>query len=861
MARIKVPFLGMSTTPTYQDGECRTIVNMRPKNGVYKPVAPRKVLQTLSQEYDIVFVHRGNGYENWIGVRNEQGRANIFRDIKSIPVKIGETDEFVNFIEQIGNTLSMISSGNIYYLLYHDSSYSFLGKLPQLPAITFQTTLEDLALTPKQATGLNSMTEEEQLTNIKSSVNIITELFKNGGTDTENNTYAAKGQHLFDAHVLRYAFRLYDNSLIHFSPPILLMPSVPILEMKQFKKNTNNLNWYVHVKGFRPVIVYEISEQLSSSWSNVIKSIDFFISRPIGISNIENMIKKMPKDSEGALVDTNLISYITNESLDNLHATSNLYFIHSMPINGQDTYTLLSGAKDSERFKNLQSGELMQGEPFSHHSIGAQTSNTYNNRLHLGDIKTTFFNGFNPKYFAFRNSYNGTGSLLGSEGGGTRPSFVLTKMIAEVTVNANGERKKLFSEFNTDSGNYNISAYLSYPDPRAEDMSIYALTSDGLWMRLCSVKLVAHKNLNIAYYINYNLNPVGEKYQSGLSPGDTQTSAFSVVEPNKVKVSELNNPFYFPNMNNYSVGNGTILALETVSIRISEGSFGQYPLYVFTTAGVYSLQTGIGDVLYTRQHAPTSYEQPVSKVFCKTPYGVIFISNRGICLISGQEVIVLSPQLREDSDVFQIEMLGINNNLTSYPDKSFTEYLGGIELMLYNPYYDELTIVDKDSAYSYVYNFPSKSFYLSTEKIDNIVQNAFPDVFVIAESKLKDYKQSAGKATQVAVASRPLRFGTEDLKKLERVIMRSLLFNVNNNSETDKAMPVVHHSLDGIGFITTRGFRLWKNGNYKDFDMGLFARTKFREYLFTFFGTVDEESEIRYVEFEIDKEYGNEKMR
>lgn len=40
-------------------------------------------------------------------------------------------------------------------------------------------------------------------------------------------------------------------------------------------------------------------------------------------------------------------------------------------------------------------------------------------------------------------------------------------------------------------------------------------------------------------------------------------------------VLELGNPFIFPNRNTYVIGNGSVLNLVTIVIRISEGSFGQ----------------------------------------------------------------------------------------------------------------------------------------------------------------------------------------------------------------------------------------------------------------------------------------------
>jgi len=49
--------------------------------------------------------------------------------------------------------------------------------------------------------------------------------------------------------------------------------------------------------------------------------------------------------------------------------------------------------------------------------------------------------------------------------------------------------------------------------------------------------------------------------------------------------------------------------------------------------------------------------------------------------------------------------------------------------------------------------------------------------------------------------------------------------------------------------------------NRIDFDMGLFGRSKYRQFLFAFAGTLNEKSELKYLETEIVEEYNNTKMR
>jgi hypothetical protein len=191
--------------------------------------------------------------------------------------------------------------------------------------------------------------------------------------------------------------------------------------------------------------------------------------------------------------------------------------------------------------------------------------------------------------------------------------------------------------------------------------------------------------------------------------------------------------------------------------------------------------------------------------------------------------------------------------LLNYGKNSFTEYLNQIEFILYNPTENELIIVDKDSDFNIVLNLDSKQFYLSTEKIDQVVENTFPELKVIEELKVKNYALSGADQVHVSLITRPLNFGTTDFKKLERMFFRATLHKASD------AVILNYYSIDELNFLALRGIKL--EGNRKDFDMGLFSRTKYRQFLFAFAGTLNEKSEIKYLETEARKEYNNEKIR
>jgi len=290
-------------------------------------------------------------------------------------------------------------------------------------------------------------------------------------------------------------------------------------------------------------------------------------------------------------------------------------------------------------------------------------------------------------------------------------------------------------------------------------------------------------------------------------------------------------------------------------MNVSDRNYGMYPVFVFTTDGVFTMAGQDVDTVHASIQAPTYLEPPVSNVICATPYGVVFITNRGLMQINNYKTESLSEVLREDDDILNIDLSGVPDPSVSYPSVSFREFLKSASSIVYNPYNDELIISASGYPYNYVYDYATKSFYLSTNLIDQLVQNTFPDVYYITDNNLIDISQSESKATHVSLLTRPLQFGITDIKKLERIFLRALMYNAEN------VMVAAYHSMDGVNFSAIKGFAFGSGKNYKDFDFGLLARETYRQYSLMFTGTIDEESQIEYIDIEVDKNYNNEKMR
>lgn len=857
MARIKIPLSGVSTHSNHKDGACKSVVNMRPENGIWHPVAPRKVETVLSDTYDIAFVHRGDGFANWIGVHG----GSVYTNIKGSRNLMVILPENVNSVQQIGNTLSFVTNSDIYYALYINSSYTYLGAMPDIPTVKFSTPAEIVGSRTYRAEygSAPSRNSDEigKLVELTSGlVKTITRIHK---------------EWFYDAFIIRWAFRLYDGSLIKYSSPILIMSHdnyetwgtafLPFQPGDEFYGSESD----VRIKLFKLEAIYDFSAL--SNWSDIIKSVDFFVTPYIGLASPENVKKGFWHVGSNNMHNIYYPNFRgTENSIDSAteKVVNSYLFYHLFSesnFNGQKMVVFPNTDTTVKYdFSNIINQERLPVGSLSNHRYGASNASVYNSRLRLMRVRTILYGGMPIDNYHWSYRFNGVAA----------PSPATPKQITMVVhIRTNEGTKYVKSTGNV--GNIYLNPYISYPDPRAFKIEFVTHNPDDPnfpTTLVHSIPLSLHPHLNIAYYLNEALSPITFPPQSHTIPPFVPPAGVTyhntIVEDNKIKISEINNPFVFPSENTYVVGFGMILAESSIVMNVTDRNFGIYPVLVFTTEGVFIMSGQTADEVHRSISAPTYMEPPTSGVVCATPYGVAFITKRGLMLINQYKTEFLSPQLREDDKVINLDLTGIDSAEVLFPGESFVEYLDGVDMMLYNPYRDELIIVDRDKAYNYVYNFAAKSFYLSTEGISVIVQNIYPEIFVIdASGSLKDYKESDGKATRVAVVTRPIEFGTTDLKKLERVFLRALMRNVNNGytEVSGKMIVAVFRSMDGVNFTPIRGLLLSKNGNYKDFDLGLFARTKFRQYVFMLVGTMDENSEVQHIEFEVDKEYKNEKMR
>lgn len=351
--------------------------------------------------------------------------------------------------------------------------------------------------------------------------------------------------------------------------------------------------------------------------------------------------------------------------------------------------------------------DTMPSEGLTAHSISAESISIYNNMAWLCGITTTLSNGINrwfPPDRADMTSYTVHYSTI------VRISTGAGDIYKRIYINKAWGEDELFDDIHS-------SAILYYPDARAQEMWVVAHTGSlpSSAAILLHANLKPHPFYNYAYAIVGNRDDATRSIEIGEETFDAvfariknpkgqvfvvtahstytpfgKTFSDTTYDENRVQVSALNNPFYFPAIQSYRVGSGKVFAAVPAVSPVSEQQFGAYPVYILTDNGIFALEIGSG-VLISRI-VPLSIYKAVSSAYDVVGQSILFVSEKGIAAITGREVSIIGNAIEEAT----------------------TSPLAGLEA------YTAATVSDRWSAFDYK-DFFSKCFFAADRMRDEVL--------------------------------------------------------------------------------------------------------------------------------------------
>lgn len=629
---------------------------------------------------------------------------------------------------------------------------------------------------------------------------------------------------------IRYALRLSDGSHARISEPILMIPNSGYAPFISFNEGDNKLYLYAFIADLQCLFLNSIEEK----WKDIISGVDVFVSEQVypynqganfdasknlfsyALIRKQNNINQVKGTSYGYVdlpdeyynhyygrakqdlydvakdvfnfgdfnvrVNWQIIKIApvenTREKLENV---SQFYLAHSFDFdeikkgvdeNALEDYTTI-------KLKEGTLSSLVVRQPLSDDQLSNCTFlnahlTTYNQRLHLFDYnlqhaKPTVPSRQNGQIYR----YDSYGELYKLQ------VFIRT---------AQGER---IVECDANEGDYNFSTdttWFFYPHNGAYRAVLYFKGTDNK-TNIASLNLKQHPILNGAYWMADTI----DGSMTITSVVDSDNAVCAQVDdishyPNAVLQSNVATPFLFPSSLMTSLGVQKISALSSAAKALSQGQFGQFPLYAFTSEGVWALEVSSTGT-YTAK-------QPITRDVCRNSNAVtqldsavIFPTDRGIMLLSGSQVQCISEAINSEYpfDVRKLPGFEKLHNMLNHkpstdkclPTLPFSEFLKQCQ-MLYDYVHQRIIVYAPNITYAYVLSLKTKQWGMMFSNITSHL-NAYPEALAVdANNNVLNFSVQNAEAVKCLYVTRPLKLEAANvLKTIDTLIQRGMFSKGN----------------------------------------------------------------------------------
>jgi hypothetical protein len=875
--RQEVIFTGLTNSPSdydCQDGELATCLNLINEDGALHPIHQPVVAEqniTLGEGDVIEFVHKvthnaeihshyiiRKPNDTWYWIEKGEDGTKYTIDLNGF---------LVNAVSAVGNVICFVGDNKTVYAYWKNREYNIFDE---------SLFKYDITITDQMSINTNSY--------YAASCNFTEDwdtIWKNNGHFSNTSGVAkspSASQIVFsgidalinkqieeiDQYTFKYlsfgivAIKLYDGTYRNISSPFILSPKF-VSNKFIWRDSTKSIGTYFNAHKHKITVSMNIPDELK----DLILGADIFLSTPETFLNTEETFHTI-KNASNFIYDSKMAQDVYSFAMDfmpkkKIYKTiDNMSFYLSVSIDANEFGTPIQLKRITETNQSLSLSD------FKKKTFGGKVAYTYNNRLHIGDVKSTIKNAFSTfvdekfeiktnipdgKTDMYEMYLNNRLDLDGSKG-------MMCDAVIEVTISDNGTEKAVYEYTKLQ---YPLPPIIAYPDSNATKMTLYLHNIfDNSFFKKTMI-LHQSETMGMSYFVNLGgnrrTNPAignGSDWENNfgsrvdvINPNVSEQTDKTMILPddenfpifmsryyyrlqdytytggnfgdtggttnivkkwsnerslhtnvfedsseseftenyNKVdkeyytssnhsliKVSEAENPLVFPAKNSVQVGSSVISALAANTRPISEGQFGEAPLYAFTDEGVWVLMLGEEGTYVARQ--------PANREICSNPNGILQIddavlypTNRGIMMQQGRNSICITDQL--DGCPFNfMDMKYANQIIATNKTESeeisyirFRDYLKSAD-MIYDYYDNRIIVFNPNQAYAYVYSLKSK-MWGTMKNVFNKRVNIYPESYATnKEGKvLNVYVEEPSSNTPYFLCSRPLTISDKEVYK------------------------------------------------------------------------------------------------
>lgn len=602
-------------------------------------------------------------------------------------------------------------------------------------------------------------------------------------------TYVNEKERFIYPFFVRYAVRLYDQTYGYISTPVLMIPNsgcVPMLNYHAFLSATQNNQ--IRAYAFVADLQYAFLNTIQGGWEDVIDGIDIFVSQPIytyhqdpKLSDTDLFVYKILQwqGSSGSYsISLNEIKQIDYGNLrlsdgayiNENYFEKNLYDVivdafgfGSRNTDEQWNVVQVSPKSNEEIMKDVESVQnyyLIHGlnfrqiieEEAGYHTLKLEDDVLYSgglvNRTRLEENMLSYRTPKSAHLFSYNNrlhAFSATFKLpvpialeLQSSAHFQAVNYVPIFDMFVFLRTSEGDKIVKGMHAGREMGAIGSGSmpWFYYPDGRAYKVWRFCGSN-----RYQEILLKKHDFLPGAYWAADALHIGSESqyFDIGITDlefwqtGDMPTENNISYEPHKIFISNVDNPFVFVDGMTADVGCNVIFALSTAAKALSQGQFGQFPLYAFTDNGVWALEVSNTGTVSARQ--PITRDVSINpKGITQLDNAVLFTTDRGIMLLSGSESACISDSITSE-DLFSLSDLprlsNLSNDMVTVAGGivPFMEFLPDAR-MHYDYTHQRIIVYNPEKDYAYVYSLKSKQWGMMQSDIKYSI-NSYPDCLAV----------------------------------------------------------------------------------------------------------------------------------
>ena len=709
---------GISRSPSdrmTQDGGLAECLNLQLDQGELVPMPkPQDIsdevfgdLASSSRMITAMYIHQGTYYSNYIvwrviGPIYEHGS---YRVVYSLISSSGGTTTTIRSwsvdgqdyslkpqITSVGNTLVVLFNDDMYYFLFKDGEYRYLGDHIPVPQLRFYMNPDSINREPSVSgdTPVPSDIDTDTVDFMKSP----TSRYNDKGVDltvsdwgVDGNAYKVKtekqravldaintvvstrsmdaneeGKCIFPV-FLRYALRMYDGTLYGCSAPILMggelnnyisLRMISLLSDRtvphQEGGTTTNTPIYEVGASVKTPAKYSIVADFTynnitkADWEDLIVGIELYVSTPIlpyvDYDAIQLSDREAATPSSGGVYDWFAAKATLdpvrwqNKQEEILLAHQTTYFAKKWSLDELEDLTQVALTDINYSGEWLATQGVMVESYNSVHRLAGDKISSYNNRLMLEGAKMELY----PGYPFFPGTYP-----ISSSGNSDTFSFVWHLMIdgeekTVITKDPGGDRH--MSPLMAGSYEQSFIWWFSYPDARAVSLDVYEETSEYVFIRRFPAKAFTEANVS---YVFAGFGTTPSLPPLNIFSGDFPDDDPIAVLPDQILMSKSDNPFIFPADGVIDFNGANVFGTGMATKALSEGQFGQFPIYVFTSTGIWSLTLN-SEGGFVAKH-PVSRDVALEGTIVPIDQAIVFTTKKGVMVLSGSDIASISPDM------------------------------------------------------------------------------------------------------------------------------------------------------------------------------------------------------------------------